>query len=208
MTLTGVLLFLFIPVVLYLFVVHPEPVAGSLVAGVALMLGHRFLAVPYFERVRARKCVWCNRALLPGAERAEVEVVAPGRAVAFAACPGHVAPARRFFSWVDRLRLPLRLGIGVPLVVLLAALAAAAFGRPAAAPLATDLFRLVVGVTVNAAALGAWLGSEPPGGAPSPRAAFPLHNFSLLGVRTLLWIFRLVGLWWIFDAGAALAGRS
>ena len=28
---------------------------------------------------------------------------------------------------------------------------------------------------------------------------FPAHNFFLLGVRNLLWIFRLVGLWWIWQ---------
>jgi hypothetical protein len=50
---------------------------------------------------------------------------------------------------------------------------------------------------VNLAALGPALGR--PG--PPPRAAFPPHNFTLLGVRNLLWIFRLVGVWWI-AAGA------
>jgi hypothetical protein len=29
-------------------------------------------------------------------------------------------------------------------------------------------------------------------------AAFPVHNFYLLGIRAILWIFRLVGAWWIF----------
>ena len=60
---TGVLLFLFIPLVLYLFVRHPEPIAASLAAGVGLMLGHRFLARPYMVRAMPRKCVWCNRVL-------------------------------------------------------------------------------------------------------------------------------------------------
>ena len=203
-TLAGLLLFLFIPLVLYLFVAHPEPVGASLVAGVVLMVGHRFVARPYFERVRARKCIWCNRALDGGAN---LEVAAPGGPVVFAACPAHVEPAGRFFSWVDRLRLPLRLGIGLPLVALLVALGAAAVGAELGSPerleLVTDLFRLVVGLTVNLAALGALAGRP----RPLPRAAFPLHNFSLLGVRNLLWVFRLVGLWWIVDAGRALAGR-
>lgn len=54
---TGVLLFLFIPVVLFLFVRHPEPVGASLVGGIVLMLGHRFLARPYMERSLAAKCL-------------------------------------------------------------------------------------------------------------------------------------------------------
>jgi hypothetical protein len=32
--------------------------------------------------------------------------------------------------------------------------------------------------------------------APLP-VPFPAHNFFLLGLRSLLWIFRLVGAWWI-----------
>jgi hypothetical protein len=28
-----------------------------------------------------------------------------------------------------------------------------------------------------------------------------VHNFYLLGIRAILWVFRLVGLWWIVAAG-------
>jgi len=197
----GVLLFLFIPVVLYLFVQHPAPVGASLVAGVVLMLGHRFVARPYFLRVREAKCAWCNRWLEGRPDLERFAVVAGGQEVLFVACPGHALPARRFFAWVDRLRLPLRLGIGAPLLALLGALAAAAFGRGAAVPVATEAFRLVIGLTVHLAALGALLGTarETPA-----RAAFPLHNFSLLGIRGILWIFRLVGIWWILAGAAGL----
>ncbi len=196
----GIALFAFIPVVLFLFVRHPAPIAASLAGGVVLMLGHRFLARPYMERARERKCIWCNRVLAPAAPRSRVGVLAGSEDVGFAACPGHEGPAGRFFAWADRLRLPLRLGIGVPLVALLAALALAAGGDARWAPRATELFRLVVGLTVNLAALGPVAGRI----AGTPRAAFPLHNFTLLGVRNILWIFRLVGIWWIVAAGRAL----
>jgi hypothetical protein len=199
--LAGILLFLFIPLVLWLFVAQPEPIALSLGAGVALMLGHRFVAAPYAARVRGAKCVWCNRAVTGPA--AALAVRAGAAEVDFAACPRHVEPTRRFFAWLDRLRLPLRAGIALPLLGLLGTLGAAAAGAvgPGAGALATDLFRFVVGLTVNLAALGPLAGRT---GAGAPRAAFPLHNFSLLGVRNLLWIFRLVGLWWMVDAGRAL----
>jgi len=197
---TGIVLFAFIPVVLFLFVRHPEPIVASLVAGVALMLGHRFVARPYMERVRERKCIWCNRVLAPEAPRRHVGVLVGDGEVSFVACPGHETPAGRFFAWADRLRLPLRLGIGVPLVALLVALALATSGDARWTPGATDIFRLVVGLTVNLAALGPSLGVI----AATPRAAFPLHNFTLLGLRNILWIFRLVGLWWILSAGRTL----
>jgi len=54
---------------------------------------------------------------------------------------------------------------------------------------------------VQLAALGALFGREEG----VPRAAFPLHNFTLLGVRNLLWVLRLVGAWWIVAGGTALA---
>jgi hypothetical protein len=199
---TGIVLFAFIPLVLFLFVRHPEPLVASLVAGVALMLGHRFVARPYMERVRERKCIWCNRVLATEAPRRQIGVLATDREVSFVACPGHEVPAGRFFAWADRLRLPLRLGIGLPLVALLVALALAASGNARWAPRVTDLFRLVVGLTVNVAALGPTLGTV----AGTPRAAFPLHNFTLLGLRATLWIFRLVGIWWIVSAVRTLAG--
>jgi hypothetical protein len=198
---SGLALFLFIPLVLFLFVAHPEPVAASLAAGVALMLGHRLLARPFMERVRGSRCIWCARVLGPAAAREPVAVSDGSGGVALVACPRHAPPARRLFAWLDRARLPLRLGIALPLLALLAALAAAAAGETAPLPLATDLFRLAIGVTVNVAALGPWLGAP----AAAARAAFPLHNFTLLGARQLLWVLRLVGVWWIVAGGAGLA---
>src|SRR3954447_3832933 len=65
---TGVVLFLFIPLVLFLFVRHPAPLGVSLGAGVLLMVGHRLLARPYMARAAAVKCLWCNRVLLDAPE--------------------------------------------------------------------------------------------------------------------------------------------
>jgi hypothetical protein len=190
---TGVLLFLFIPVVLVLFVRHPEPVGLSVAAGVALMIGHRFLARPYMERVLPVKCLWCNR--VPPREPATLELLAGGRTLAARCCADHRAPAAKYFSFLHAWRWPLRLGIFVPLLFLLTTLAASAAGRPAPVPLATTWFKLVVGTTVNVAALGYLAARER-----APIAVpFPVHNFFLLGVRNLLWIFRLVGLWWIWQ---------
>jgi hypothetical protein len=189
---TGVLLFLFIPLVLFLFVRHPEPVGLSLAAGVVLMVGHRFLARPYMERAQAAKCLWCNRSLPEGSETLEL-LTAAGPLTA-RCCPGHRTPAARFFAFADAWRLALRIGIFLPLLLLLGSLALTGVaGRPVPLPAITALFQLVVGLTVNVAALGPFLGK--PG--ERPAVPFPVHNFFLLGVRNLLWIFRLVGIWWI-----------
>jgi hypothetical protein len=191
---TGVLLFLFIPVVLLLFVRHPEPVGLSLAGGIVLMIGHRFLARPYMERVLAVKCLWCNR--VPPREPVELELIAGGgRTVSARCCARHREPAARYFSFLHLWRWPLRLGIFLPLLFLLTALAVSAAKQPAPVAFATNWFRLVVGITVNVAALGYLAVREH---API-EVPFPVHNFFLLGVRNLLWIFRLVGIWWIWQ---------
>lgn len=186
----GILLFLFIPLVLFLYVRHPEPIWASLTAGVALMMGHRLLARPYMERVLPLKCAWCNRVLPPeGGETLELGEIRAR------CCPGHLPPAARFFAFLDSWRWVLRAGIFVPLLLLLATLAAAAFGLQPPVEEVTAFFKLAIGITVNLAAFG-YLFVQPRSPAAVP---FPVHNFFLLGVRNLLWVFRLVGIWWIWQ---------
>lgn len=188
----GIVLFLFIPVVLFLYVRHPEPLAASLGAGVALMIGHRFLARPWMERVREAKCLWCNRMLAEG-EGERLALATGGGTVVARCCAEHREPLEKFFAWVEATRRSLRIGIFAPLLLLLAALAWAALGHREYLANATALFQLAVGLSVNVAAAGPLVGhAEAP-----PRVPFPVHNFFLLGVDALLWIFRLVGAWWI-----------
>jgi hypothetical protein len=194
----GVLLFLFIPIVLFLFVRHPEPVGLSLAVGVILMIGHRRLARPYMQRALPWKCLWCNR-VLPEREGEILELRAGKETLPARCCTGHREPAERYFTFLHAWRWPLRLGIFVPLLALLVALAAAAFGREIvplpALPEMTAFFQLVIGLTVNLAAFGYLFVRDERSTLEVP---FPVHNFFLLGVRTLLWIFRLVGIWWIW----------
>jgi hypothetical protein len=191
----GVLLFLFIPIVLFLYVRHPEPVGLSLAAGVILMIGHRRLARPYMRRALPWKCIWCNR-VLPEGDGATLELRAGVEVLPARCCTGHHRPAARTFTFLHAWRWPLRLGIFVPLLALLVALASAAFGREIVPlPSVTAFFQLVIGLTVNLAAFGSLFVREERSTVAVP---FPVHNFFLLGVRALLWIFRLVGIWWIW----------
>lgn len=190
----GVLLFLFIPLVLFLFVRHPEPIGASLIAGVMLMVGHRFLARPYMERALPLKCVWCNRTL-PAETGETLELSAGERVIHARCCHGHRQPAAKFFAFLQAWRWPLRAGIFLPLLLLLVSLGIAALGWTVPLPQVTAFFKLVIGITVNVAAFG-YLAKAPR----SPLAVpFPAHNFFLLGVRNLLWVFRLIGFWWIWQ---------
>jgi hypothetical protein len=198
----GVLLFLFIPVVLFLFVRHPAPVGLSLAAGVVLMVGHRRLARPYMMRALPVKCVWCNRILAPDTPSEVLEILAGKETLRARCCPGHRRGAAKYFTFLDSWRWPLRLGIFLPLLALLAALLMTALGREVPLPAVTAWFQLLIGITVNLAAFGYLLAPER-----SPVAVpFPVHNFFLLGVRILLWIFRLVGIWWIWKGASYLLG--
>jgi len=191
----GVLLFLFIPAVLFLYVRHPEPVGLSLAAGVILMVGHRRLARPYMRRALPWKCIWCNR-VPPEGEGEVLELRAGAETLPARCCAGHREPAARCFTFLHAWRWPLRLGIFLPLLALLAALAAAALGREIVPlPAVTAFFQLAIGITVNLAAWGYLLVR---GERSTVAVPFPVHNFFLLGARALLWIFRLVGLWWIW----------
>ncbi|MEA2599817.1 MAG: hypothetical protein QOF89_809 [Acidobacteriota bacterium] len=207
---TGGVLFLFIPLVLFLFVRHPAPVGLSLGAGLVLIVGHRLLARPYMSRVAGVKCVWCNRILpdAPEGKRAGeislLELRSGSRVVKARCCAVHRKPAAKLFTFLHTWRWPLRLGIFAPLLFLLTALAASAAGQPAPVELATAWFKLAIGVTVNLAAFGYLAAGEGGGRLDVP---FPLHNFFLLGVRNLLWVFRLVGLWWIWQGLVYVLGQ-
>lgn len=207
----GVLLFAFVPVVLFLFVRHPEPIGWSLTIGVALMIGHRRLARPYLLRTRTELCVWCHRALPPEAEPV-VLAEAAGPLELFA-CPQHAVPSRRLTAHLGQKLWFFRLAIGLPLLALLAGLAFAAWSGSgtgsgtagtvtslpeASSPWLLDLtrgFQLAIGLVVQLIALPL-LWPTDPGRAPQP-AAFPPHNLHLLGMRALLWVLRLVGVVWI-----------
>ena len=164
--------------------------------GLAIMFGHRFLAVPWMAKFADVRCLWCGRV---GAGRA-LPVVASGREWQMTACSeSHAALIARFLGFVFRFRALIGLGIFVPLAWLVIASLAAAAGWPLL-PHATNalVFRVVVAATVVSASIAPFVLA--PSAREGPlRCPFPLHNLFLLGIRNVLWVFRLVGAWWLVD---------
>jgi hypothetical protein len=210
LTFQGLLLFLFIPLVLFLFLRQPLGPGWSVALGLAIMFGHRFVAQPWMAKFADVRCLWCGRV---GAAEA-VPVVTGGRAWQMQACSeAHAASIRRFLAFVFRFRLPIALGIFAPLAWLVGASLAAAAGH-VLLPHATTalLFRVVVAATVVVASLSPLLPESRGRGhtaAATPalaasyepaRCPFPLHNLFLLGIANTLWVFRVVGAWWLIDA--------
>jgi len=199
----GILLFLFIPLVLFLLLRQPAGPGWSVAIGLAIMFGHRFLATPWMAKFADVRCLWCGRV---GAGRA-LRVVSGGREWQMTVCSGsHATLVARFLRFVFRFRVPIALGIFVPLAWLVLASLASAAGWPLL-PHGTNalIFRVVVAATVVLASLLPLLptpasqGSRPSSPQPPLRCPFPLHNFFLLGVRNVLWVFRIVGAWWLVD---------
>ena len=198
LALQGVLLFLFIPLVLYLLLRQPLGPGWSVLLGLAIAFGHRLVAQPWAMKFADVRCLWCGRV---GAAEA-VPVVAGGRRWQATACSiEHAALARRFLDVVVRFRVPIAVGIFAPLAWLVAASLASAFGHPLVPHRINALvFRVVVAATVLVTSLAPVVPAGAGSGTAVTRCPFPLHNLALLGVGNTLWVFRLVGAWWVVDA--------
>lgn len=197
---TGVLLFLPVPLVLVLLVRTPLSLGLSLALGVPLMASHRAYARPWVTARAARRCLWC------GASSA-VEPVAvsdPLGAAAWSACRVHIRLLLAFVGWAERRASLLMAGILGSLLVLLAVGAAVVAGllSPARYPDAVALFQASVALSVLPLSLFG-PGSEAPTHARSP---LPLHIQALVGSVTVIWLFRVVGAVWLVQAARHALG--
>ncbi|MGE5360950.1 MAG: hypothetical protein ACM3NQ_18180 [Bacteroidales bacterium] len=191
--LEGAGLFAFIPLVLFLYLRQPLGPAVSILVGLVVMFGHRLVASPWMMRHARQRCLWCGGA---AAGRFPLTVQAGGQPVPLAGCSAaHSDHAARFLTFIYRWRALIGVGIFAPLAVLLAGSLALAAGHPLLPQRwNTWQFRTTVALTVVTAST-AWhaVGTR----ADALRSPFPLHNLFLLGIRNTLWVFRVVGTWWL-----------
>ena len=206
----GLLLFLCIPLVLVLYLLQPLGTLPSLGLGVALMIGHRFVARPFSAANRGRRCLWCGRPLRLGRVTLDVPLGRSGTAV-FAFCPPSDDSCRR--RWVGlhrvagRYRWLLRGGIVLPVALYLVSEAARGMGWTwLRHETAAQLFRGIIAAAVVSVSFFylIQLPAEDPSRGPAQAFPFPIHNLALLGAGWTLWIFRVVGIWWL----AQLAGKA
>jgi len=202
--LLGLLLFLPVPLVLFLFTARPLGPWLSLGLGVAIMLTHRFYARPFAVSRGDRRCLWCGGAA-GGGPRVELEE--PLGRTSWRACgEGHASCLARTLGWAAERSRVLALGILGTLALFLCGAAGAALGWPSwlepADPVA--VFRLGIALTVLP--LG-WMAGGSQAEGPTRRLPFPVHIQALLGTLWVMWLFRLVGLWWLVAALLHLARR-
>jgi hypothetical protein len=196
--LLGLVLFLPVPVVLFLFTRAPLGIAWSLALGVALMLSHRAYARPFALSRAERRCLWCGRAAADGPAFAVEEPLGLTR---WRACgDAHGARARRFLEWAGAHRRFLLIGILGTLAAFLVAAASMAAGLADTRryPDAVNAFRLAIALTVLPLGLLATRGTA---AADTPlRPPFPVHIQALIGTWAVSWLFRLVGVAWLILA--------
>ena len=206
----GVLLFLPVPLVLFLFTRAPLGALASLGVGVLLALTHRLYARPWALSRSPERCLWCGASRAPAAPTAtELAIEEPaGRTVWHACREAHARPVRAVIEWAAQRRGFLRLGILGTLGVFLAWGTTAGLGRRGH-PAFDDVvafFRLGIAVTVLP--LG-WLAARAePAPLEASRAPFPLHVPALIGLRWVLWLFRLIGLLWLVQGSLHVARRT
>jgi hypothetical protein len=204
--LVGLVLFLPVPIVLWLFTRFPLGVGASLALGVLLVVSHRLYARPFALARAERRCLWCGAA---GSDGTVVAIEEPLGATRWRACSAaHAGALARVFGFAEAHAVGLRVGILGTLAVFLPAALLAGAGRLGrlTAPDATAFFRLAIAATVLP--LG-WLGER--AGRPSdtmPRVPFPVHIQALIGTRAVLWLFRLVGLLWLAVGVRYVASRA
>jgi hypothetical protein len=215
--LTGVLLFLPVPIVLVLFTWQPFGAWASLGLGVAVMLTHRLYARPFALARAGTRCLWCGG---PAGEGPQVDLHEPLGHTSWRACGvPHASLLVRTLGWAVRRARFLAVGILGTLALFLAFAVAASLGRPAWLEPADAVAFFRLGIALTVLPLG-WLAPESRPGpsrglgpvsgpleGPRGRLPFPVHIQALLGTLWVLWLFRLVGLWWLVAALLHLARR-
>ncbi len=187
----GILLFLFIPLVLFLFLKHPLGILSSFAAAIVIMIAHRFIAIPFMNRFKDSRCLWCGRTSQPRV----MQSVQSAQSIEFEFCKYDcIEKAKRFFNFCSRYALLLRAGIFIPLVWYVITMALSAL-KLIHFPEDWNrfIFQLFIAVTVVAISLLYGRGKE----TSSPSFPFPIHNLFLLGIQNTLRVFRFVGIWWI-----------
>lgn len=191
----GILLFLFIPLVLFLFLAFPLGVVPSICAGVVIMFGHRFVARPYMIKNISKRCLWSGRRLKKNSPTFILKGK-KGNLNIHALTPGNKENIVRFLNFVDSAKIFLMPAILGTLTWYLSSVVIGEINsgwRYLQRDTLVQIFKVVIAFTVLSSSFLYKLGKnvEP------VHSVFPVHNFFLLGIRWILWVFRIVGAWWI-----------
>jgi hypothetical protein len=191
----GILLFLFIPLVLYLFLTFPFDTLPSLIIGALIMFGHRFIARPYMLRNIDKRCIWNGRLLNDKNQRFVVKTKKENLTF-FAFSAEDKGNALKFFNYLHYARSILKIAILGTLAWYIVSLLLGEINsawRYLPRETFVQIFKVVIAFTVVLSSVLYRFAAK----AEPVKAVFPTHNFFLLGIRWILWVFRIVGILWI-----------
>jgi hypothetical protein len=191
--LKGIFLFLFIPLVLFLFLRYPFGVPVSFLIAILIMIGHRFVAETFFRKNSHLRCFWCGKTSKP---RVMIEVNS-GSKLILELCEECQDAGKRFFDFTDSHRMLLRLGIFLPLGWYIVTMLLNYFGVFHFPPeWDRFIFQFFIAITVVTISFAYRTGRS----TELSSFPFPIHNLFLLGAKNTLLVFRYVGLWWIITS--------
>jgi hypothetical protein len=220
--LAGLLLFLPVPLVLFLFLRLPMGVLPSLCLGLGVMLTHVFYARPFVLSRARQRCLWCGCDLSPQgplpakegapgdapAEDLRITLQEPRGTTIWSACtPHHHRRLTSTLGYAARHRTRLSLGILGTLMLFLCGAVLLDAGSSSRLTVKDAVAFFQLGVALTVLPFG-WLGPHYRGqSAGPPRLPFPAHIQALIGTLAVLWLFRLVGLWWLIQGAVHVIGR-
>jgi len=198
--LLGVLLFLFIPLVLYLLLKLPFGVGPSLGIALLIIAGHRFVVGNFVRRHSRERCFWCGRT---GKQRQRMTVSSRGsndngNGTMYEFCVDRCsAKAKRFFYFCNRYKNYIRAGIFGPLIFYALTVPLFLINNPIVSMgWETFVFRFFIACTVVAVSFFPIKGESQR----SLSFPFPAQNLFLLGIQNTLFVFRYVGILWILTS--------
>lgn len=193
--LEGLLLFSFIPMTLYIMLVLPFGIIMSLLIAIMMIALHRFIARPYLMNHKMHKCFWCNKVSEKMYDY-DIEIFQGQSRFNFKACREVCyKELNNFFSFTGAYGGIVKWSILIPLILYFIGTLFLATGYyqwdikwnkaffKGMIALSVILISFVYKIPVKSKVLSFPL---------------PIHNLSLLGIRNTVWIFRLVGAWWIY----------
>ena len=199
----GLLLFLFIPLVLWLFLAQPVHPLAALLLGIALMFAHRLVAAPFVDKHLDKRCVWSGAEIAPGCS---YKIESSGKVRSFnAMTDAHRDRAARFFTFAQKFAWPLRVAILGPLAFYLAMELLRLLGREVTShELNAAIFQGLIGLTTLTTFVAHRFVEPIPHMKGPVKFPFPVHNVALLGVFWTLLVFAGVGAWWLYSAAMRL----
>ena len=201
----GLLVFLPIPFVLFLYTRNPWGVGLSMGVGLVLMVSHVAYARPYARFRAGKRCLWSGA---PIREGIPVPVQDPlGRIDWIAQDPQAADRLARTLGWGRRNGMFLRIGVLGSLIGFLVLHPLVALERVPHVQTADTINFFRLGIATTVLPFG-WLGPRSrPDEADPLSFPSPMHIQALIGTRTMIWLFRIVGVAWLVQSTTHFFGR-